>query len=85
LINRQIILRNVTGILDRLIWKGHLSENEKTFLYGLDDELYLAESKIYGLEKGVEEATLQFTELYKKFRIDNPKEWNEINKSIECN
>lgn len=83
LINGQIKLRNVTAILDGLIWKGHLTENEKTFLYGLDDELNLAESKIHGLEKGVEEATLRFTELYKEFRIDNPKEWNEINGTID--
>ena len=83
LIEKQITLKRVTEILESLIWKGQFTENEKTLLYGLNDEYELAETKTFGCIKDIENSTLRFTVIYKDFQIDNFEEWQEINNKID--
>ena len=44
--NQKFILKKVCSIIGWLIWHGQLTDIEKSFVYGLDDEYNLMEMKI---------------------------------------
>ena len=68
-----------------LVWHGGLSETEKDFLYGLDDDYSLANEKIAGSLQEIEKWTLNFLSIYKEFTLTNFKDWKEINKQVDLN
>ncbi len=82
-IKKLIPLRKVTAAIYWLVWQGELTETEKSFMYGLDEDLDCAESGIYGTVEAVEKETLRFIEIYKDFSIDNFDKWSEVNKTID--
>jgi hypothetical protein len=82
-VDRQLPLKKVVNLLYWLILHGQWSEDEKSFMYELDDWYSLAIDNIYGTEETVEKATLRFIELYKEFRIDNFDKWSEVNRTID--
>ena len=79
----HISLRKVTAAIYWLVWNGNLTEDEKSFMYGLDDKMDCAERGIYGTVEAVERETLRFIEIYSDFKIGNFDKWSEINKTIE--
>jgi hypothetical protein len=81
----QIDLGKITFSIDWLVVHSKLSETEKGFLYGLDDEYLLAKSKIAGVLIEIEKWTLDFLAIYSDFTMDNFEEWKEINKQVEIN
>ena len=82
-VDRQLPLKKVVDLLYWLILYGQCSEEEKSFMYELDDRYSLAIDNIYGTVEAVEKATLRFIELYKEFRIDNFDKWSEVNRTID--
>jgi len=84
-ISAQIDLGKITSCINWLVWHGELSETEKDFLYGLDDEYDLANNKIAGSLTEIEKWTLNFLSLYKNLTIENFKDWKEINNQVEIN
>jgi len=79
----QLALRKVVGSIDWIIWQTDLTEDEKSFMYGLDDNYNCAEEGIYGTVEAVESQTLRFLEIYKDFQIDNFKDWKLIDTTID--
>ena len=82
-INGQVTLKNVVGSMNWIIWQGQLTEEEKRFMYGLDDRYDLAVDLIYSTVDAIEKEALRFLEIYKGFSIDNFERWGEINNTIE--
>lgn len=80
---KAISLRKVTTAIYWLVWQREFTEAEKSFMYGLDEDLDCAESGIYGTVEAVEMETLRFIEIYKDFSIDNFDKWGEINNVID--
>lgn len=80
---RQITLKKVLSTVDWIVWKANLTNEEKSFMYGLDEEFYCAEEGIYGTVKDIEDKTLRFLEIYKDFEINSYKKWNTIDATIE--
>jgi hypothetical protein len=79
----KITLRKVVGVVDSIVWKTDLTDEEKSFMYGLDDNYNCAEEGIYGSVEVVEKETIRFLEIYKEFQIDNYNEWRRIDSTIE--
>lgn len=82
-IRKRIPLRKVTAAMYWLNLEDHLTETEKGFMYGLDEDLDCAESGMYGTVEAVEKAAMRFIEIYKDFSIDNFDKWSEINRTID--
>ena len=79
----KITLRKVVGAVNWIVWQADLTDEEKSYMYGLDEEYDFAEEGIYGTVEAVEKETLRFLEIYKEFQIDNYKDWRKIDTTIE--
>ncbi len=79
----KITLRKVVGAVNWIVWQANLSDEEKGFMYGLDEDYDCAEEGIYGAVEAVEKETLRFLEIYKGFQIDNFKDWKFIDVTID--
>lgn len=66
-----------------IVWQADLTDEEKSFLYELEDNYDCAEGGIYGTVEKVEKETLRFLEIYKDFQIDNFKAWKLIDATID--
>lgn len=80
---RKITLKKVVGAINWIAWQVDLTDEEKSFMYGLDDYHDCSEEGIYGTVEAVEKETLRFLEIYKDFQIDNFKEWKLIDSTID--
>lgn len=79
----KITLRKVVETIDWMVWQTNLSDEEKSFMYGLEDDYHCAEEGIYGTLEEVEKKTLRFLEIYKDFQIDHFNEWALIDAGID--
>lgn len=79
----KITLRKVVETVDWMVWQTNLSDEEKSFMYGLEDDYHCAEEGIYGTLEEVEKKTLRFLEIYKDFQIDHFNEWALIDAGID--
>ena len=81
--NGKITLEKVARSMSWIIWQGELTDEEKSFMYGIDDMYDLAVSGTFGTVESFEMDTLRFIEIYKDFRIDNFADWKAIDKTID--
>jgi hypothetical protein len=79
----KITLRKVVGTINWIVWQADLTEDEKSFMYGLDEDYDCAEEGIYGTVEAVKKETLRFLDIYKDFHIDNFKDWKIIDSTID--
>lgn len=79
----KITLRKVVGAVNWIVWQADLTDEEKSFMYGLDEDYDCAEEGIYGAVEAVEKETLRFLEIYKDFQIDNFKDWKFLDSKID--
>jgi hypothetical protein len=79
----KITLRKVVGAMNWIVWEADLTDEEKSFLYGLEDNYECAEGGIYGTIEKVEKETLRFLEIYNGFQIDNFKALKLIDATID--
>jgi hypothetical protein len=80
---KQTTLKSVVSTIYWITWKTELPDEEKSFMYGLDDAYDCATEGIYGTIQAVENETLRFLEIYKDFNIDNFEDWKILDKTIE--
>ena len=78
-----ITLKKVVGSINWIVWQADLTDEEKSLMYGLDEDYDCAEEGIYGTIEEVEKETLRFLEIYNEFQIDNYKDWKKIDATIE--
>uniref|UniRef100_UPI00260FE01A hypothetical protein n=1 Tax=uncultured Mucilaginibacter sp. TaxID=797541 RepID=UPI00260FE01A len=79
---RKITLRKVVSTINWIVWQADLTDEEKSFMYGLDEDFECAEDGIYGTVEAVEKETICFLETYKDFQIDNYNDWKKIDETI---
>jgi len=79
----QIKLNKVTSSINWIAWETELTDDEKSFMYGVDEEYDCAIEGIYGSVEIVEKEALRFLEIYKDFQIDNFEDWKRIDITIE--
>lgn len=81
--NGKVTLEKVAGSMNWIIWQSELTDDEKSFMHGIDDMYDLAVSGTFGTVEDFEMDTLRFIEIYKDFRIDNFEEWKAIDSIID--
>ncbi|HLP04237.1 MAG TPA: hypothetical protein VK152_02300 [Paludibacter sp.] len=79
----HIKLDKVTRAIYWIVWEDRLTEDEKSLIYGIDEDYDCAIDGIYGSVEIVEKEVLRFLEIYKDFQIDNFDDWKEIDITIE--
>ena len=79
----KITLRKVVEAIHWIVWESDLTDEEKSFMYGLYNDYDCAEEGIYGTVEAVEKETLRFLESYNDFQFDNFKDWKIIDSTID--
>ncbi len=79
----HVKLDKVTRAIYWIVWEDRLTEDEKSLIYGIDEDYDCAIGGIYGSVEIVEKEVLRFLEIYKDFQINNFDDWKEIDITIE--
>ena len=81
--DEQIPFKKVLDTIDWLFWNGNLSIEEENIMefFGLSYDF--VEDGILDSIEDAKEEVLPFLENYKDFDLDDPSNWERINKSVE--
>lgn len=79
----SVEIRRVTRIVENFAYSKFLSEQEKNFLYGIDDFMELAINNVYGDFNKLKNEFWEFLEIYKYFNFENYNNWSNINNGLE--
>jgi hypothetical protein len=75
----QITLQKAVRAIDWLTMHVDYSEEERSFMAGVDDDYTLADEGFYGNVSEVEIFLLRFLSAYKEFSLDNRQDWQKLN------
>jgi hypothetical protein len=75
----QIILQQAVRAIDWLAIHLDYSEEEHSFMAGVDDDYNLVNEGICGTFSEIESFILQFLSIYQGFYLDNRQDWQKLN------
>jgi len=78
-------IKVASRIVSRFFYENTLTENEKNFIYGIDDSIELAISEIYGDIDNLKNGFWDFLEIYQALNFITCENWIIINNEIEEN
>ena len=70
-------------IVGKFVYNNSLTEKEKSILYGIDDFIELAISKVYGDFEKLKNEFWDFLEIYKELNFTTYDSWDKINYNLE--
>lgn len=76
-------IRSVTRIVENFAYSEFLTEQEKNFLYGIDDFMDLAITNVYGDYTKLKNEFWEFLKIYKNFNFENYHDWSNINNELD--
>lgn len=78
-------IKVASRIVSRFFYENTLTENEKNFIYGIDDSIELAISEIYGDIHKLKNEFWEFLKIYQALNFITFENWIIINNKIEEN
>ena len=78
-ISSQITLQKAVQAIDWLVMHVDYSEEEHSFMAGVNDAHNLADEGIYGSFSDIEIFLLRFLSVYQGFSLDNRQDWQKLN------
>ena len=78
-------LKKASKMVSKFAYTQNLAEFEKSFLYGLDDSIQLAEDRIYGDINILSYKFFEFLKIYDCFTWNNYENWKKLSANLEIN
>jgi hypothetical protein len=82
-VSGQITLAKVVSDFWLVLDDDQLTSQERSLLYGLDEDFDLANENLAFTIEDVKKWTLEVLEIYKDFNLDNFKDWKDIDKTVD--